>query len=187
MIRCIEVRDLLLDYLEEEVSALGRRRVEAHLAECPSCAQELASLRVTRGLLESLPVPEPPGESWDAFSEGVRRRIAAVPPPRPSLGLRMVEWLRGMEFLRPVPALGAAAALGVILAVGLARMPQPLERPSADPIAVGDTLGIGMNLEVLRDLDLLEDIDVLDSLPTLTPGGEGQVVRLGRAESTRYT
>lgn len=182
MNRCNAIRDILLDYCEEELSDQGRRRVEAHLAECSGCAGELARLRAIRDRVESLPVPEPSAESWDAFGESVRRRIALLPPPRPSLGRRLLDWLREAQFLQPVPALGAAVALGLLLAVGLVHTPRPVERTPADIVAAGEAVGIGMDLDVLRDLDLLEllgDIDLFESLPTLAQCGDGLSAWMG--------
>lgn len=44
-------------YLDGELPAADRARVEAHLATCESCAQRLRELRATAALIASLPSP----------------------------------------------------------------------------------------------------------------------------------
>ena len=59
---CREVVELLSDYLEGELPAAERARVEAHLATCPECLAYLAQLRTTIGALGRLredDVPRP--------------------------------------------------------------------------------------------------------------------------------
>jgi len=173
MARCGEIQDWLPAYLEGEVGAAMRGRVEAHLAECAPCAAELAELRLARALVESSPAPEPTPEFWNVFREDVRRRIASVPPPRPAAVRRLLAWIRAVPFLQPLPALGAAAALGLFLALALVQAP----RPPAEIAAAGDVLEIGMELEVLGDLEILEllgDFDLIESLPNLARASAGQ-------------
>jgi len=59
---CREVVELLSDYLEDELPAAQRARVDAHLATCPDCLAYLAQLRTTIGALGRLrehDVPRP--------------------------------------------------------------------------------------------------------------------------------
>ena len=51
----------LSDYLDGEVAAGERLRLERHVEECASCARELSGLRQVRGLLA--PRQEPRGGS----------------------------------------------------------------------------------------------------------------------------
>jgi anti-sigma factor RsiW len=46
-IPCQEVVELVTDYLEGALPASGRRRFEAHLADCPHCTEYLAQIRET--------------------------------------------------------------------------------------------------------------------------------------------
>jgi hypothetical protein len=65
------VRDRLGDHLEGDLSLDERSRVDAHLARCTECADELRELRATIGLLRGLPDPEPPAR----LTAEVMRRI----------------------------------------------------------------------------------------------------------------
>jgi anti-sigma factor RsiW len=46
-IPCQEVVELVTDYLEGALPTAGRRRFEAHLADCPHCTEYLAQIRET--------------------------------------------------------------------------------------------------------------------------------------------
>jgi Putative zinc-finger len=51
----VEIRELLPDLLHGRLSAPARQRVEAHLAECQDCADELSLLRSVRAAFERVP------------------------------------------------------------------------------------------------------------------------------------
>lgn len=68
-IRCIEVLELLSDYLDGEVSSEDRARIEAHLRGCDQCERfggHMAS--VVKSLRETLKEPEP-------LDAGITRRL----------------------------------------------------------------------------------------------------------------
>jgi anti-sigma factor RsiW len=44
---CQEVVELVTDYLEDALPAADRRRLDAHLADCPHCTEYLAQMRET--------------------------------------------------------------------------------------------------------------------------------------------
>ena len=53
-------QDNLSAFLDGQLSARQRSRVEKHLQECAACREELESLRQTVSLLRSAPVLRPP-------------------------------------------------------------------------------------------------------------------------------
>lgn len=57
---CREIEERLSAYLDDALPAEERRKVEEHLASCPSCARVLADLRKTVGLVRGLGEVEPP-------------------------------------------------------------------------------------------------------------------------------
>lgn len=65
-------------YLEGALPESLRRAVEAHLLECPRCADELAAMRLLVDDLHQLPAVAPPAD----LAAGVRARLAARPQPR---------------------------------------------------------------------------------------------------------
>ena len=48
---CRDAVALMTSYLEGDLSARDRRRLEGHLADCPHCSEYLAQLRVTIDVL----------------------------------------------------------------------------------------------------------------------------------------
>lgn len=92
-------------YLDGELSAEERDRVEAHLAICTECRSELLALRALFSALDDLRLAPAPAPN---LGPGVLDRI------RPRRGItRVVPWL--------IPTLQAAAAL-VLLAWGGTRL-----------------------------------------------------------------
>lgn len=67
---CIEVVELVTDYLEGALSRRDRRRLERHLAGCPHCTEYLAQMRQTLRLTGRL-VPED-------FSPEMQREFTAI-------------------------------------------------------------------------------------------------------------
>jgi anti-sigma factor RsiW len=54
-IPCIEVVEIVTDYLEGTMPARDRRRFEAHLAACEHCTEYLAQIRATIEVSGRLP------------------------------------------------------------------------------------------------------------------------------------
>lgn len=94
----------LSSYLDEQLDAAERSRVEKHLADCPSCREELESLRHFKKVLAAAPRRAMPPELISAIEERARRPAWAGV----LANLRAPRWF--------VPA-GAAAV--VALAAGL--------------------------------------------------------------------
>jgi anti-sigma factor RsiW len=69
------------DYLDAELSAKSRERIEHHVAECQECRRVLAGLRALLGTLQGLPLP---GDDVDAarMAASVRLRLDEPPQPR---------------------------------------------------------------------------------------------------------
>lgn len=55
---CRELVELVTEYLEGTLPGLDRKRLEAHLRECPYCDEYIAQMRRTVAVLGKLP-PEP--------------------------------------------------------------------------------------------------------------------------------
>jgi len=69
--------DLLSGYLDDELDAATRGRVEARLAESPEWRAELADVRAARDAVRGLPVREAPAGFWDAVTAHVGADEAA--------------------------------------------------------------------------------------------------------------
>lgn len=122
---------------EQFVDALDRPLPadrEAHLAVCPSCADELAEMRrvmVDVGVAGDVPEPSP--LYWEHLSARVREAVDAVPEPQP--------WWRA----RWRPVLAFAGVLGVVVIAAVLR-PGPVA-PTAAPANVDATATISASAE----------------------------------------
>ncbi len=69
---CIEVQDTLEAYLADELDADTHAIVEAHIASCPRCQDEVHLAGAISEALHELPRPEPPPEIFNAVAAYVR-------------------------------------------------------------------------------------------------------------------
>jgi predicted anti-sigma-YlaC factor YlaD len=100
---CAEIRRLLEPFVDRELGARERARVEAHLAACPACAHERRALEALVARLTAAGVAAPP----EGLGDRLRRRLALVRPRRPR-----ARW--------PVAAVPVASLLGgALVAAGL--------------------------------------------------------------------
>ncbi|MBV8431212.1 MAG: zf-HC2 domain-containing protein [Solirubrobacterales bacterium] len=60
-------------YLDGDLAARSRERLERHLGECPECSRVIAGLRRLVAGLNQLPAPDGPGASQIAL--GVRKQL----------------------------------------------------------------------------------------------------------------
>lgn len=94
--------ELLSAHLDGAATAEERSRIEAHLASCGRCTQDLADITAAREAVRALPVLEPP---------------VAIRPNR--------------RFVRPSLAWAASGVAAAVLALGLAIAPGD-EGPTID-------------------------------------------------------
>ncbi len=89
MAACVDQELLLGGLVDSELDAANVAMVEAHVARCEACREELERLQAVRNLLRSDGVRH-------STPETLNRRIAAVPElaaPRASNDNRLVRWL----------------------------------------------------------------------------------------------
>jgi hypothetical protein len=118
------LRDRLPDYLHDRLLGDERRDVEAHLAVCAACRDELALLRALRSTLR--PAPRVDAEAI----------AAAIPPYRaPARARRVVGW-------RAAAAIAAITVGGASLTL-LHRVAGPDSVAAPNPIAVARDTSAG--------------------------------------------
>ena len=70
---CSEIRHLLDDYLDDELSGVQQDAVERHVSDCPDCRRELDNLRSVVDRARDLsPELRPPHDLWPAIEARVR-------------------------------------------------------------------------------------------------------------------
>ncbi len=115
--KCTHCRPLLAALAGGDLPAAQRERCQAHVAACRGCAQHLAELQATVGLLRRVGQSEPLPPD---FAAALHRRLAAVPPPPMPFLSRLWQALGGLGLdsgPRLGLGLGAAAGLCVLLFV----------------------------------------------------------------------
>ena len=128
----LEIQDLLAGYLDGELSEQDRSRVEAHLAGCPACAEDLERQRLVQHHLAALP--------REQLTPDQRRRlekvIQAASPADRHRGPGLSQWLT--RWLFPHPGLKLAAVGGWTAAVVFAGLlwvrQQPVSTSTAIPM-----------------------------------------------------
>jgi anti-sigma factor RsiW len=73
---CVSGVELLMDYLEGELSAELRAAIEAHVAGCARCAAFLDSYRATPEILRRATAASLPADLAAELMRSVRNRIA---------------------------------------------------------------------------------------------------------------
>jgi hypothetical protein len=131
--RCDEIGPLLVDYADAATSDADSIRVERHLAECAACRAELAALRRSLCLLESV---------WADADVAVAPHARPLPVPR---------W-------RLAAALGGVAA-AMAVAIGVYRAERPADDPP--PVMANASEGTTSNAQVAA-VDATTDVDDLD-------------------------
>jgi anti-sigma factor RsiW len=137
-------RELLSAHLERDLEEAERFGVDAHLAVCDECGEELEGLRRTVSLLRRLPAPEPPLH----LATRVMARIATAEPP-PAAWRR---WLAGLAAPMVAAPIAAALAAAAVLLLAEPRSPTQVAevRPDAAvpraivPLRVGPAPGAAL-------------------------------------------
>jgi len=116
MARDQDLHTLAGAYAMDAISAPDRARFERHLAGCPECAREIASLReATARLAAATAVPPPAGlkERVLAAAAATRQQPPAGPPAAVPL------WRRRRRLMVTLTAAAAAVLLGAAVVAGI--------------------------------------------------------------------
>ena len=145
--KCEEMEQNLIAYLDGKASPAERRGIEAHVAGCAECREQVAEFRLLWGVLDELPMVTPSA----SFDAAVRARVAQE-------SQRASFW----SWLVPTPRMAFAVTALVIVSVWLAFIPA---RAAADERGGG---GSEAEFRMIKDLPVLEDYDVLMNFDPLS-------------------
>jgi len=115
-VTCDKAREVLSDYLSGSLPSEEAAGVEAHLASCEGCANELEALKRTDTLLFSLSSEEAPEAVWQATAA----RIERTPQ-----GIGFFDWLLSPRVGYTFAAACAVVALAVLMFPVSLDVPQP--------------------------------------------------------------
>ncbi len=72
---CHDYKDLMMGYLDNELSDEQKRKFEEHLAGCPECANELKEFRKLKAITDEVTLVEPEDRIWQDYWDGIYNRI----------------------------------------------------------------------------------------------------------------
>lgn len=72
---CHDYKDLLMGYLDNELSDEQRNRFEEHLAGCPECDGELKEFQKLKAITDEVTLVEPEDRIWQDYWNGIYNRI----------------------------------------------------------------------------------------------------------------
>jgi anti-sigma factor RsiW len=147
--KCEQMEQSLIAYLDGKASPFERRGIEAHLAGCGECREQVAEFRLLWGVLDELPVATPSA----SFDAAVRARVAQE-------SHRANFW----SWLVPTPRMAFAVTALVVVSVWLASF-QPARRQTN---VVAQVTGSEAEFRMIKDLPVLEDYDVLMNFDPLS-------------------
>lgn len=186
----LDIKEMLPDLLHGKLDADAKARVEAHVASCDSCTEELEVLRTVKSAAVFVPAID------------VGRVVRQIPPYRaivPAAQLparsRLVSWLVAASFV--VVVLGGGSLLMIqnkptlqpVAKVGHSTLPgraptqtnkpvdvAPIVAPPRTAISAKPTthaLALAASVDGLTDnglRQLMNDLDSFDALPATEPG-----------------
>ncbi len=72
---CHDYKDLLMGYLDNELSDEQKRQFEEHLSGCSECKEELKEFRRLKAITDEVTLVEPEDKIWQDYWSGVYNRI----------------------------------------------------------------------------------------------------------------
>jgi len=85
---CTEVKELLSDYYDAELSSDERERVDVHVSNCPDCSDELARFGELSGMVQRLPASVPSQLGWQHFETQLSAQATVKVADRPTFSYR---------------------------------------------------------------------------------------------------
>jgi anti-sigma factor RsiW len=156
--KCEEISNELIAYLDHRLDSAERREVEDHLANCAACRARADEFRQVWKVMDEVPAIEPSL----GFDARIRQRVAAEPRRT---------WF---HWVVPQPRLALAAVLLIALTVWVAKLPPG---NSGSPAMLGSAASSEQDFNAIKDLGVLENYDVvtkMDALSELVPAAAQQ-------------
>ena len=72
---CEDYKDLMMGYLDEELSAEQIRRFEEHLRTCKQCSSQLQEFRQLKAITDQMTLIEPEDRLWQQYWDGIYNQI----------------------------------------------------------------------------------------------------------------
>ena len=122
---CEDYKDLMMGYLDEELSAEQTRQFEEHLTTCKQCAAQLQEFRQLKAITDQMTLVEPEDrlwqQYWDSIYNRVERGIGWIIFSVAAILLTIYGGFKAIEALIADPTVGLLLKVAMlVLLVGLA-------------------------------------------------------------------
>jgi hypothetical protein len=184
--RELDIKEMLPDLLHGKLDADARARVEAHIASCGECAEELEVLRTVKSAAVFIPAID-----VDSVVRQIPPYRAIIPAVQAPARPRFVSWLvaaslvvvvlggGSLLMIQKAPTVGPVAS--VLPSDGLAQPEKPgaiaqvgpSKEPAVSPTPVPHALALASAVDGLSDNNLqqlMNDMNSFDALPVTEPG-----------------
>jgi hypothetical protein len=158
---CAELEILICDYVDGTLDAAERAKVEAHLAECPSCAELAQDSAAAVAFMARAADVEPPPEL-------VNRILFDAPWAKEKSQSRLREWTRAIlsPILQPRFAMGIALTMLSLSIIAQGKMPR-LQASDLQPAAIWRGLEGRVDYAWGRTIKFYNDLKVVYQIQTM--------------------
>jgi len=151
---CHEWTNRIDDFLDGRLEAAEAEDLQVHIAGCPSCADEVASIRELRDLAAALPRSlEPPRDLWP----GIEARVSATKVVRGRFGSRAV--LAAAAAVVIVSSVVTAYFIGRSQAVVVTAESPAVVASGPSEVLLASFEGLGVNNYLDTRTELLDALD----------------------------
>lgn len=158
MMTCTQVREQLPALLDDRLATAATRDLRAHLAVCPDCERELATLSQTLRALDAVPAPSPTprlrARVYAAIAAEQHALRAAPAPIAPAPRSTRPLWFR---LIQPFAA-AALLALGFLLGQRQVSSPTAAPLPVAAPVSAPDAATQRELAELRQKMDSMSQL-----------------------------
>lgn len=159
--KCNEVKELLIEYLDESLDAGRRQAVEEHLRGCAGCRKECDGMVAACEMLADYQAPA----VSDQFTRQVLQKVHDRSQVRPAAGL--FDRLIAFVSFRSLPAL---ASLALLAGLGYFILGNRSVDVNNEGFSGSQKFEIVRDLkdeDIIRDLEIYENADMLENLDLL--------------------
>ena len=73
--KCENIKELMMGYLDDEISNEERKIFEEHLIQCEDCTSELEEYKKLKEVTDTMQLTEPEEKVWNTYWSGIYNRI----------------------------------------------------------------------------------------------------------------
>ena len=119
---CQDYKDLMMAYLDDELSEEQKRAFEEHLASCADCAKKMREFKKLKQMTDAVAFVEPEDRMWNQYWGNVYNRIERgigwVLFSVAAIALLIYGGFQAIENIIDDPAIGLLMKIGMLALLG---------------------------------------------------------------------